>query len=902
MESNENALDQQTNGGQAPAVEPSALDRKSIGGLTVEQLAYILLFLLAVLLRTWDLGVRPYHHDESIHAFFSWKILQNGIADYKYDPVYHGPTLYFSTALVMWLFGDNDFTGRLSAVLFGLGVVALAWPLRRYLGRWGALSFLVLVTVSPSWVYFTRFVRHDIYLALTNLAAVFLFFRYADTRKAWYLYGSFAALAFSFTNKEDMYLLMPMALIGIAAVLLWEYDVLYVLILFALMASGLLAAGTPNRVWMAVPAALGVVLIALVLSNWRGGRGALTELWDFVRRSLVPLLTSLVIFAIIWVAMYSSFGTNPKELEWYGLAPIRDAIQYWSGQQAIKRIGGPWYYYLPELTLYEPLIFFPALAGIIGALSQKEPPDRFMRFAVFSAAGCLFIYGWAQEKVPWLLIPQLLPLTIVAGRWFGRVIETGVLTRPAPVLVTAAVGALTLWSLAEANFLYDAPRPDQPADRRRETMLSYVQSTYDVNKVMERIEEVGRQLGTGKQTRLAVSGNATWPFSWYLRHYPVNWASNLRDIDVPVLIVDKEVAKAHDEALLKDDKYEKVPFQIRGWWEPGMPTVPQLVRWLFTRDAWSPLGSSDGVMYVHRDLKPGMTFTKVQVNPPPPSRNYPQMPAHLAPVAVWGRAGSGPGEFAEPRGLAFDAAGNLYVADTKNNRIQKLGPDGSVLKVWGTTGSEPGQFKDPHGIAVGPDGNVYVADTWNHRVQKFDADGTFLKQWQADPGFWGPRGIAVGKDNVFVTDTGNKRIVAFSLDGVQVEYWGQDGSAPGQLIEPVGIAVNDQGEVLVADTGNRRIQVFLSDGVFVREFPVFGWEEFYTEPYLALQNGAVLATDSYMHRFARYVDGKLKGSWGRSGSGPGDFNRPIGIAATSGKVAVSDTMNNRIEVFELPPP
>ena len=74
-------------------------------------------------------------------------------------------------------------------------------------------------------------------------------------------------------------------------------------------------------------------------------------------------------------------------------------------------------------------------------------------------------------------------------------------------------------------------------------MLSYVQSTYDIHKVMDRIEDVGRQLGTGDKTRLAVSGNATWPFSWYLRHYPVNWAANLRNIDMPVVIVDKEVAK-----------------------------------------------------------------------------------------------------------------------------------------------------------------------------------------------------------------------------------------------------------------------------------------------------------------------------------------------------------------------
>src|SRR5262249_15005411 len=123
----------------ARATEPSALDRKAIGNLTVEQVAYIVFFLIAVFLRTYHLRVRPYHHDESIHAFFSWRIIENGLGDYKYDPVYHGPLLYYTSALMMWLFGDSDFTGRLSAVVFGLGVVGFAWPMRRYLGRWGAL-------------------------------------------------------------------------------------------------------------------------------------------------------------------------------------------------------------------------------------------------------------------------------------------------------------------------------------------------------------------------------------------------------------------------------------------------------------------------------------------------------------------------------------------------------------------------------------------------------------------------------------------------------------------------------------------------------------------------------------------------------------------------------------------
>ncbi len=900
---------------EPPAETVSWLDRK-LGALTFEQWLYAAVFVVAAVNRLLWLGERPFHHDESIHAFFSWKIVDEGIAHYKYDPVYHGPVLYYSSALVMKLLGDSDFTARLSAVLFGFGILAFAWPLRAFVGRLTALAFLTLFTISPALTYFTRFMRHDVYMSFGNIMAVYFAFLYGRSRQARHLYLSAIGLAIAFCNKEDMYALIPVMFLSLILMLVWE---------------------------------------VIYADDWRS---QLQQTWGEVRAFLasswIPIVVSVVVFVLFSLTLYTSFFTHPEKWN-----PVTPALTYWWGQHQIKRIGGPWWYYFPQLAFYEFLIFVPAfvylfvplitprngegqgtrvlwlltgaafvafvivllfvdwhLAGVVIllplalaglTLMRRWLPSRFIRFVAIWTIGCFGFYSWAQEKVPWLLFNILLPTSILAATWYAQAIQRGVFRRPVPVLVLSAFGGLTVWILIASNYFYGAPRPAEAPGPRTAEMLAYVQSTYDIHMVLDRIEEVGRILGTGTNTRLQISGNATWPLSWYLRHYPVNWAADVHRVDTPVVIVDKETAPALDKALL--EKYEKVPFAIRGWWEPDWSkmNLVTFTRWLLKREAWSPVGSSDAVMYVLKDLQPNQPIVPIEVNPPPAPRPYTLQPSLEKPVAVWGGRGRELGKFEEPRALAVDASGYIYVVDSKNHRVQKLSPEGKAVLAWGKQGEGNGEFNDPCGIAVGPDGFVYVADTWNHRIQKFTNEGKFVTEWREQTsGFWGPRGIAVSPDgqSVFVTDTGNKRVVRFTPDGKQLQLWGKEGSGPGEFIEPVGLAFNPAGELVVADTGNRRVQVFRQDGTFVREHPVSGWEEFYTEPYIAFLGDDLIATDSFNHRVARYnKDGRLVYVWGKSGTGEGDFNRPIGVATDAqGAVYVSDTMNHRIQKFVLPEP
>jgi DNA-binding beta-propeller fold protein YncE len=91
-------------------------------------------------------------------------------------------------------------------------------------------------------------------------------------------------------------------------------------------------------------------------------------------------------------------------------------------------------------------------------------------------------------------------------------------------------------------------------------------------------------------------------------------------------------------------------------------------------------------------------------------------------LAAWSGAGSGPGQFNRPAGVAYGPAG-VYVVDSGNSRIQRFTAQGAFISQWGRPGSRRGQFVDPRAVAIGPQGRVFVADAGNERVQHFSRSG-----------------------------------------------------------------------------------------------------------------------------------------------------------------------------------
>ena len=227
-----------------------------------------------------------------------------------------------------------------------------------------------------------------------------------------------------------------------------------------------------------------------------------------------------------------------------------------------------------------------------------------------------------------------------------------------------------------------------------------------------------------------------------------------------------------------------------------------------------------------------------------------------------GSSGSEPGKMKNARGLAADDAGNFWVADTGNDRLQKFNRMGFLLQVIGKSGSDEGKFSEPSGVAIGPKGSICVADTGNRRIQAFSPKGMFLGMFGKSgslPGqFREPVDLSIDRaGNIYVVDRGNNRIGKYDSNGTLLWETGREGVQDGEFDAPENILITTDDEVYVLDSGNARIQVFDAHGKFLRKF-------------------------------------------GSHGQGPGEFKEPKGLALEAGiRLYIGDRGNSRVQVFTL---
>jgi uncharacterized protein (TIGR03663 family) len=490
-------------------------------------------------------------------------------------------------------------------------------------------------------------------------------------------------------------------------------------------------------------------------------------------------------------------------------------------------------------------------------------------------------------------------------------------------------------------------------------------------------------------------GSLAWPYQWYLRDFQrleVRGAEFFREatpdsflvnapregedqIIAPVVLVSRQHVNETARAALEANYVRRYEAKLNWWFpegnkcEPGSggykrfyfaypgsadaaarscpgldtATIPNMLApllWPLDTSHWGNTGSFllhrelpeplrlDGremEVWIRRDLSPtGEASTGGGASGP----------VKLVAQQAVGERGGLPGQIEEPRGVAVDAQGNIYVADTGNHRITVYAPTGEPLRTIGSYGSGEGQFNEPRGVAVDAQGNIYVADTWNARVVKLDSEGNFLASWgegtedfgegrratvtdgteagnaAAPLGFFGPRGIAVdAAGNVYLADTGNKRIVVTDTDGNFRYQWGYAGSQAGAFSEPIGVAVDAAGTVYVGDTWNSRIQAFppSGDGRVSAQpsltWRVPGWQaQTYDDPYIAVVGDRVVASVPGRNQLI-YFDpfGQELLRWGGAGQDLASLNLPSGLAGgPEGAVYTVDRGNARVLRFALP--
>jgi RHS repeat-associated protein len=336
-----------------------------------------------------------------------------------------------------------------------------------------------------------------------------------------------------------------------------------------------------------------------------------------------------------------------------------------------------------------------------------------------------------------------------------------------------------------------------------------------------------------------------------------------------------------------------------------------------------------------------------------PSRVFGQVITTVAGTVVWGHSGEGipatQAQLNNPFDVAVAPDGSLLIADTGNNSIRRVGPDGLITTLVGPgvgiySGDDGPTSQEtelnPSDVAVAPDGSVLIADSGNNRIRRVGPDGlittlagTGVPGYSGDGGpataarLYSPSGVAVAADgSVLIADPGNHRIRRIGPDGLITTlvgtgvygYSGDGGPATrAQLRSPYGVAVAPDGSVLIADSNNHRIRRVGPDGLIttlagtgVQGYSGDGGpatQATFGRPYgvAVAPDGSVLIADAGNHRIRRVgPDGLMTtlagtGVQGYSGDGGpatrATFWYPYGVAvAPDGSVFIADSANSRI--------
>ena len=259
-----------------------------------------------------------------------------------------------------------------------------------------------------------------------------------------------------------------------------------------------------------------------------------------------------------------------------------------------------------------------------------------------------------------------------------------------------------------------------------------------------------------------------------------------------------------------------------------------------------------------------------------------------------------------PRHIAFATTGEIVVCELNVNCVTVFDSSYKHICSFGNTGSEEGKLNYSKGVAVSADNTVFVSSI--HCVKKFTLEGQFIASVGSKGSgrlqFRTPCAIAYNgtNDKVYVCDTYNHRITILNTDLTFHGSFGCEGSDPGQFNRPESIIVDLKGNVVVADCDNHRIQVFDASGHFLSVITHTTTKQRLQAPIGVSvgPNSCLYVVEHDLNRVSFFdAGGKYIRSFGKRGDKDGEFKNPYCVAVDGeGYVHVSDTCNNRIQIFK----
>jgi uncharacterized protein (TIGR03663 family) len=416
----------------------------------------------------------------------------------------------------------------LTGVLLGLASLIYLKKESKFIAYLVAIMFLV----SPNLIYYSRFLVHTGIVVLFNFCFIFSLRNFFKTYKSIHLFLASAFLSLAFGTSETSYIL-----IAIVALFIPVY----------------------------------------LLVNFKSFKQIWRRTIKFVKENVFDLLSAILIFAIVWLLVYSVGLTNIESLKISLPNPFdpNSGLGFWLKQHPVKLGGQPWFYYLLLTLVYEILPLIAFIVYLPRVIINRRPFELFLAWWVI---GTYVGFSWAGEKFPWLFLPSLLSILVAASYYMG------VYWKETKIYLKVIFAVLFIWTIFVAvrlNFL-------GPDDTRE--LPVYVQTP----KPFEKLENDLKQKCQGKPIECVVlDAQITWPIAWTLNRY-----NRLEDFSENSQIGDSTEYMFVDPnskvPVDLDSRFKKSDVQLRDWWVPekcsNFNCLGRYINYYFTRVIWNEKG------------------------------------------------------------------------------------------------------------------------------------------------------------------------------------------------------------------------------------------------------------------------------------------------------------------------